>query len=198
VSGALLSKYEQGQPQDRRAELKESQMARDIGTGTILVKADAALPKDLRFESEPYVEEWKVVMDLDGNGLDRAIQKTGWTYFCLAGEVKTTVFGIDHQSMLRRAVERLLSRGKLDGFNSLEITRVTSVGSERFPLVRYATVSAKWRHIQESLFLTRGNHFSGSTRKSVAAGETTGIASDQGPVSQTPPKQSSAVAGLGR
>lgn len=128
-------------------ELKESQMVREIGTGTVLVKNDAALHKELGFESEPYVEEWKVVTDLDGNGLDRALQKMGWTFFCLAKVVKTTVFGIDRQSMLRRAVERILARGKSDGFNSLEITRVASAGSERFPLVRYVTVSAQWRHI---------------------------------------------------
>lgn len=132
-------------------------MAREIGTGTVLVNNQAALPKELRFESEPYVEEWKVVTDLDRNGLDRALQNMGWTFFRPAEVVQTTVFGMDRQSMLRRAVERILARGKSDGFNSLEITHVASAGSERFPLVRYVTVSAQWRHIQESLFLNRGN-----------------------------------------
>jgi hypothetical protein len=198
VSGALLSKREQVQLQDLRTELKESQMAREIGTGTVLVKNDAALPKELRFESELYVEGWKVVTDLDGNGLDRALQKSGWTFFCLAGEVKTTVFGIDSQSMLRRAVERLLARGKFDGFNCLEVTQVATVGSERFPLVRYVTVSAKWRHIQKSLFLTRGNNLSGPEGKSVLARENTRIESNREPLSQRPPKESSAVPSLGR
>jgi hypothetical protein len=117
-----------------------------------------------------------MIANLDGRELDRAIQKTGWTYFCLAGEVKTTVFGIDNQSMLRRAFERLLARGKFDGFSSLEITQVVSVGSERFPLVRYVTVSAKWWHIQESLFLSRDDRLSRPARKGVRANESTAIA----------------------
>jgi hypothetical protein len=157
VPDALLSKHEQLQLQDLGTELKESQMAREIKSGTVLIKDDALLPKELRFESEPYAEGWRVVTDLDGNGWDRAVDKTRWTFFWVAEEVKTTVFGIDIDHMLRRAIERILARGKSDGFNSLEITQVASVGSERYPLVRYVTVSAQWRHIQESLFLSRGN-----------------------------------------
>ena len=168
-------------------------MAREIGTGTVVVKNDASLPKELRFESEPYVEEWKVVTDLDGNGLDRALQKAGWTFFCVAGEVKTTVFGLDRRSMLRRAVERILARGQSDGFNSLEITQVDSVGSERFPLVRYVTVSAKWRHIQESMFLRRGNRLSEPARKSVLANESTRVASDRATRSEGLAKESGAI-----
>lgn len=146
-------------------------MAHEIRAGTILIKDDALLPKELQFESEPYAEGWKVVTDLDGNQLDRAVEKAGWTYFCLAGEVKTTVFGIDSQNMIRRAIERILSRGKSDGFNSIEITHVASVGSKRFPLVRYITLSAQWRHIHESLFLGRPTNLSEPPRKNVLAGE---------------------------
>lgn len=150
-------------------------MAREIGIGTVLVSDDAALPKELIFESERYVDGWKVVTDLDGNGLDRALRKTRWTFMCVAGEVKTTVFGLDHQSMIRRAVERLLARGKSDGFNSLEVTQVASAGSERFPLVRYVTVSAQWRHIQESLFLGRGNDLPELQKKSASSIQSTGL-----------------------
>jgi hypothetical protein len=167
-------------------------MAREIGVGTILIKDDALLPKGLRVESEPYVQGWKVVTDLDGNRLDRAVEKTGWTYFCLAGEVKATVFGIDSQSMIRRAIERILARGKSDGFNSMEITQVAAVGSERFPLVRCVTLSARWRHIQESLFLGCGTNLSKPPRKNVLASERT-IPRDEAPLSQDRPAHSGAV-----
>jgi len=173
-------------------------MGREIGSGTVLVKNDAALPKELRFESEPYVEGWKMVTDLDGNGLDRALQKTGWTFFRLAGDVKTTAFGIDNDSMIRRAIERILARGKSDGFNSLEITQVASVGSERFPLVRYVTVSAKWRHIQEGLILERGKDRSGLNGKSASVGQSTRISSDMAPRSRRPAQQPSAVPSMSK
>ena len=154
-------------------------MAREIKSGTVLIKDDALLPKELRFGSEPYAEGWRVVTDLDGNGWDRAVDKTRWTCFWVAEEVKTTVFGIDIDHMLRRAIERILARGKLDGFNSLEITQVASVGSERYPLVRYVTVSAQWRNIQESFLLSQGNRLSEPAKKTVVANESARIAADR-------------------
>jgi hypothetical protein len=80
ASGAPLSKHEQVQLQDLKTELEASQIAREIGTGTVLVKNDAALPTELRFESEPYVEEWKVVTDLDRNEFDRTLRALGPIY----------------------------------------------------------------------------------------------------------------------
>src|SRR6185437_12377262 len=83
---------------------EESPMAHEIRTGTILVKENAVLPKGLQFESEPCVPGWRLVRDFDGYGLDREIREKGWTFFCLAGEIKATVFGMDQQSMVRRAI----------------------------------------------------------------------------------------------
>lgn len=130
-------------------------MANEITPGTILIKDGALLPLELRFNSEPGVKGWSVVKDFDGRGLDREIQKAGWTFFCLAGEVNATTFGIDMQRMTRTAIERILAKSRAGEFNSLEILRIDSAGSERFPLIRYVTVSAQSRHIQQSLFLGR-------------------------------------------
>jgi hypothetical protein len=147
-------------------------MEHEMKVGTILIKDNTLLPEGLRLEAGPGVPGWRVVKDFDGYGLDRTIQKTGWTFFCLAGEVKATVFGIDNQSMLRRAIERILASEKSDGFNSLEITRVASVGSGRFPPVRYVTVSAKWRHIQERPLLLSAEQIGDSSRTRLAAIQT--------------------------
>src|SRR5712692_2337702 len=72
------------------------------------------------------------------------------TFFWLAGEIGATVFGFDEQKMLRRAVEQILANLESAEFNSLEIMRLAS---KRFLGVRYVTVSAQSRHIQESAFL---------------------------------------------
>jgi hypothetical protein len=128
----------------------------EVAAGTILIKNGALLPKELEFETEPGVPGWRFVKDFDVRGMDRKIQKTGWTFFCLAGEIKATAFGIDPQRMVRTAIERILAKSKSQDFNSLEITQMASAGSERFPLIRYITVSAQSRHIQESMFLGRG------------------------------------------
>jgi hypothetical protein len=128
-------------------------MAETIKTGTVLIKDGTFLPDSLRFETEPCVTGWRLVKDLDGYGLGRKIHDAGWTFFCQAAEIKASVFGIAEHQMVRRAIERILGDSKSERFNALEITQVTSLGSERFPVVRYLTVSAHSRHIQESLIL---------------------------------------------
>ena len=120
-----------------------------IKVGTILIKESTVLPEALRFESEPCMLGWRF-NKLDGYGLDRKIREAGWTFFCLAGEIKATVFGLDGQKTVRRAVKRILANLKSEKLNSLEITRVAS---KRFLGVPYVSVSARSRHIQESMFL---------------------------------------------
>jgi hypothetical protein len=134
---------------------KRANMGHKITAGAILIINGAVLPDGLRLECEPCVPGWKIVTNLDMSALDREIRKTGWTFLSLAGESKATVFGIDHQKTLRRAIEKILERGESHHFNSLEITRVVSAGSGRFPLVCYVTVSAQWRHIQQGVMPSR-------------------------------------------
>jgi hypothetical protein len=174
-------------------ESEESPMAHEIKAGTILIKDSALLPKELKFESEPCVPGWSLVKDFDGYALDREIRKTGWTFFCLAGGIKaTTVFGIDRQKMVRRAIEHILASPKSEKFDSLEITRVASAGSERFPLVCYVTVSAQSRHIQESFSLCHVKDFPKAERKSEPSNQSRRIGDDT-PLLQEPTKQSSVV-----
>ena len=130
-------------------------MESEITNGTILIEERTLLPEEMQFESEPYLPGWRIVKHFDAFGLNREIQKTGWTFFCAAGEIRTTVFGIDMRKTVRRAIERILARAQSEKLNSLEITRVACTGSERFPLVRHVTVSARLRHIQESFVLHR-------------------------------------------
>ncbi len=130
-------------------------MRETIKPGTVLIKEGTLLPQTLRFESEPCVQGWRLVMDLDGCGLDRKIREAGWTFFCLADQIGVTVFGIDEQKTLSRAVEQILAKLESAEFNCLEIMRVDSEASKRFLGVRYVTVSAQSRDIQESAPLLR-------------------------------------------
>jgi len=68
---------------------------------------------------------------------------------------RATVFGLDEQKTARRALEQILANLESAESNSLEIMRVASEVSTRFPGVRYVTVSAQSRHIQESAPLSR-------------------------------------------
>jgi hypothetical protein len=141
-------------------------MAETIKTGTILIKDGTFLPEALQFESEPCATGWRLVKNLDGYGLDRKIHEAGWTFFCLAGEIEATVFGLEGQETVRRGVKRILAKLKSEKFNSLEITRVAS---KRFLGVPYASVSARSRHIQESLVLFRAKDLREWDRARLAA-----------------------------
>jgi hypothetical protein len=126
-----------------------------IKMGTILIKEGTLLPEVLRFESEPCAPGWRLVKNLDGYGLGRKIHEAGWTLSSRAGEIGATVFGLDEQKTARRALEQILANPETAEFNSLEIMRVASEVSKRFLGVRYVTVSAQSRHIQESAILFR-------------------------------------------
>jgi hypothetical protein len=154
-------------------------MAETINTGTILFKNGTFLPDALQFDSEPCVTGWRLVKDLDGYGLDRKIRDAGWRFFCIAGEIKAIVLGFEGQKNLRRAVKRMLARLKSEKFNSLEITRVAS---KRFLGVPYVSVSARSRHIQESLFLLRDEDLRKSGPSTVACrpGQSVDLATSKG------------------
>jgi hypothetical protein len=68
----------------------------------------------------------------------------------LAGHVHAAALGREQQSVVRRAVRRMLTRLKSEKSNSLEITAVVS---KHFLGVPYVTVSAHLRHIQDGTFL---------------------------------------------
>jgi hypothetical protein len=121
-----------------------------IHQDAVLIRDNAILPGSVRLESELYLEGWRLVKNFDGNGLARALQPTGWTFFWLAGEIKATGFGFDEESMVRRAIKRIVASPRSKDFNSLEITRIALKHSLGLPCV---IVGAQLRHIQESLFL---------------------------------------------
>jgi hypothetical protein len=121
-----------------------------IKGGTILIKEGTLLPEVLRIESEPCAPGWRLVKNLEGDGLDQKLHEAGCTFFSLADEIGATVFGLDEQKTLRRAVEQILAKRESAEFNSLEIMRVAWETSKRFLGVRSVTVSAQSRDIQES------------------------------------------------
>ncbi len=134
------------------------------GATAVLIRDDTPLPANLSIESEVFLPGWRLIKKLDGYGLNREIREAGWTFFCLAGETRATVFGIDEEKMVRRAIEQILgNRARTDPtwerFNSLEITHVSSVASRRFLGVCSVTVSARSRHLQQCVGLVPAKEF---------------------------------------
>ncbi|MCI0388354.1 MAG: hypothetical protein MOB07_06265 [Acidobacteria bacterium] len=126
-------------------------MADTIKTGTILIAEGALLPESLRLESEPYIHGWRLVKNLDSNGLDQIISQAGWNYFYIAGGIETKTFGSDEKKTTRKAIKQLITNLKSKSFNCLEIKRVIAKRSLGLP---YVSVSAHSRHIQEGQALS--------------------------------------------
>jgi hypothetical protein len=89
-----------------------------VKRGTILIKEGTLLPEVLRFESALCAPGWRLVKNLDGYGLGRKIHEAGWTFSWRPGEIGATLFGLDEQMTLRRAVEQILANLELAEFNS--------------------------------------------------------------------------------
>ena len=125
-------------------------MVEIVRIGTLLIEEGIIFPDSLRVESEPYLNGWRVVKELDGYGLDRKMSEAGWTCFYMADEIKGSSVAFDREKSLCKAVSQILTKLKLERFNALEITKIDA---KRFLGLPQTTITAHARHVQESMFL---------------------------------------------
>ena len=125
-------------------------MVEKLKMGTLLIEEGVVFPDSLQVESEPYSNGWRIVKGLDGYALDRTVSRAGWTCFYMANEISASAVAFNGGKSLSKAVNQILTKLKLERFNSLEITEVTT---NRFLGLPHTTISAHARHIQESMFL---------------------------------------------
>jgi hypothetical protein len=118
-----------------------------ITAGSILIEEGTHLPNSLLLQSESCSNGWASVKNARST-LEKEIQEAGWTFFFMAGEIRSTVFGFDKQKTLRAALKRLIANVKSHNCNSIEITQVTG---DSFLKVPYVSVSAHPRHLQKGL-----------------------------------------------
>jgi hypothetical protein len=146
-------------------------MADKIKTGSIFTEEGTLLSESLRFDSEPYANGLRLVKDLDGCGLERKIREAGWSSCYTAGNVKASVLGSDQEEPKRRALERIVTKLKSDGVN-FNFLQITQVAAKRFLGLPYMTLSAHYRHFQESMFLFHAKRVAEWDREKLAAGST--------------------------
>ena len=70
-------------------------MTNTIKTGAVLIAEGTLLPEQAVFETEPYVDGWKLVKNIDSKGLDQIISEAGWKFFYIAGAIEMNAFGSD-------------------------------------------------------------------------------------------------------
>ena len=118
-----------------------------ITTGTILIEKGTPVPQFFRMGTESYPNAWmSVTTNRNSRELEKELATAGWTFFYMAGEIRTIAFGFNTQKMLDAALRRLIANVKLQKCNCLEIDKVAAHSFLRMP---YVSVSAHSRHIQE-------------------------------------------------
>ncbi len=100
-------------------------MTGEIAAGDILIEEGAQLPDTLLLQGKPDSNGWTT---LNGarSAIEKEVRQTGWTFFFMAGETRTTVIGFDRQKTLRTALKRLIANVKSQRCNGIEITHVTN------------------------------------------------------------------------
>jgi hypothetical protein len=117
-----------------------------IQAGIVLVEEGTPLPESMRLEGPSDSDGWQSVEVVDRSEFERKINRAGWIFFLMAGEIKATVFGFNQRRALRAAMDRIIASVKFQKCNSLQITEVTAKSFLKLP---YVSVSARSRHIQE-------------------------------------------------
>ena len=118
-----------------------------VTAGSILIAEGMLLPKPLLLQSGSDLKGWAEVKT-SRSTFEKEIQEAGWTWFFMAGEIRTTAFGFDRQKTLRTALQRLIAKVTSQHCNSIEIAQVTSNSFLKVPCV---SVSAHPRHLQKGL-----------------------------------------------
>ena len=129
-----------------------------ITPGTILIEKGTFLPQSWRLETESYPSTWMSVKNhFDPHEVDKELATAGWTFFYMAGGIRTTAFGLDRQKMIHAALKRLIAKVRLQKCNCLEIDEVATHSFLGMP---YVSVSAHSRHIQKGLVFSGQGHTS--------------------------------------
>jgi len=117
-----------------------------IEPGIILIAEGTPMPDSMRLEGPSNSDGWRLMERVEDGEFERRINRAGWIFYLMAGEIKATVFGFDRGKALRAAIGRIIASVRFQRCNSLQITEVTAKSFLKLP---YVKVSARSRHIQE-------------------------------------------------
>ena len=116
-----------------------------ITAGSILVQEGTNLPRSFLLPTEINSNGWAAVKG-NPSTFEKTVEEAGWTFFFMAGEIKTTGFGFNKQKALSAALRRLIADVKSQHCNSIQITSVVGKSFLRIP---YVSVCAHARHLQK-------------------------------------------------
>ncbi|MDX2153205.1 MAG: hypothetical protein SFV54_20845 [Bryobacteraceae bacterium] len=127
-------------------------MGRVVVPGRVFVAAGTQLPRGMTIDTDRYCQGWLVLTGPNRGMLQEKLEKAGWTFFYLAGVLKSNAWGLNQERGAARALRRLLSGVAAARFNCMVVDSITT---RRFSAWSGITVCAHARHIQEAGQLMR-------------------------------------------
>lgn len=122
-------------------------MANEIRIGGMFVENGAFTPDMVEFANERYPSGWRAITKPSTAELGRDLERTGWTFFYMAGGVHVNSFGFNLQSRTRRALAKVIKLVDQENCNCLEIT---GIQQRSFLGIPFTSLAVRARHIQKS------------------------------------------------
>ena len=95
-------------------------------SGCIIVEDNIELPGSMQRGNELFSRRWRIVTDLHGYGLDRAMHEIGWSFVYAAPAVRVWSFDFGVQRAVRSAFARILGKTGKTKFNCIEIRELVA------------------------------------------------------------------------
>ncbi len=129
-------------------------MRETIAAGSVFIDDGAQLPNSTLLQRNPHSSGWAEVTNVRST-FEKELPHAGWTFFFMAGEIKTRVFGFNREKALSAALGRLIANVKSQDCNCIEIAQVTGNSFLKIPFV---SVTAHPRHLQKGrTFVANGS-----------------------------------------
>src|ERR1051326_5832918 len=118
-----------------------------ITPGVLLIERDALRPRCFEVEAGSHPNAWMSVKHtLPPQQLEKELSATGWTFFFMAGPIRTTAFGFNREKTVYAALNRGIKAVRRLSCNCLQIE---SVEMRSLLGVPYVSLSVRPRHIQK-------------------------------------------------
>ena len=122
-------------------------MSDTVRVGTILIQDGTPTPGGMVITTQHYLSGWSFIINFTSAQLSREFENAGWTSSYMAGELRTSGFGLTEKSRRDRAVTHLIDAVKRQHCNCVEINEIRLRSFLGLP---YTSVVAHARHIQRS------------------------------------------------
>src|SRR5581483_12317397 len=118
-----------------------------ITSGVLLIEGDALRPRCFEPEAGSHPNAWiSIKHTLTPQELEKELSATGWTFFFMAGPIRTTALGFNREKTVYAALNRAIKAVKRLSCNCIQIE---SVEMRSFLGIPYVSLSVRPRHIQK-------------------------------------------------